>query len=342
MNDTTEIKISVIVAVRNNPEIWKNIDSFLTSTYEKKELVVVNDCSTDSTESVIKKYDITLINLSNHHGPAIARNKGAEAASGDVLFFLDSDAILHQNTLEKIAAFLGDHSECHGVTTIWDDEPLNYSFFAQIKAIEMHVMFTRYFKQSFGSNGSAIYRETFFKFGGFSSAFKRADAEDFELGLRLFNDGIKIPIVPTIVTKNGFVATFTEGLKKYVLRAFLRSVVLRQFKNKYNSTPITSYNSLALILIYLFSLTSILFCIFSIILYFVGFEELILISNMGFIIFLILWLIAARHILIAFNNKKGFIFFICALLTYFILTACIGVGGVCGRLFNSTEGSHAQ
>ena len=258
------MKISVVVAVKDNPEVSYCIEAFMRSDYDDKELILVNDCSTDNTLEVIQRSLVTnknhveIIDLKEHLGPALARNEGVKAAHGELVFFLDSDAIVYPDTLSKVASYLTENTDCQGVTAVWDVVPLNKTFFSELSAIEKNVLFYHYFKESFGSNGSAIYRDVFLEFDGFSPAFKRADAEDFELGLRLFNAGIKIPIAHDIKTRNGFAPTLGQGVKKYARRAYLRSATLKNFGNKSIKPPVTSYNSTSIIWIYLSALA--VFC----------------------------------------------------------------------------------
>jgi len=110
--------ISVIIPAHNEEDvIAKAINSVLKSTYKKYEIVVVNNGSTDHTKEVVEKFikkyprRITLLNyepvsdkeLAEKRGAAFSRNRGAEAARGDILFFLDADDWVREDTLENIA-----------------------------------------------------------------------------------------------------------------------------------------------------------------------------------------------------------------------------------------------
>jgi glycosyltransferase involved in cell wall biosynthesis len=110
--------ISVVVPAHNEENaIAKAINSVLSSTYKNYEIIVVNDGSADGTQQIvqdfIKKHPqrIRLLNYDEGHSPAFARNRGAEAAKGDVLFFLDADDWVTQRTLESIIKAFGTHKE---------------------------------------------------------------------------------------------------------------------------------------------------------------------------------------------------------------------------------------
>ncbi len=72
------------------------------------EIIVVDDCSTDSTGEVLDSYGekITVISLSRNAGPSTARNKGVEKASSPWIAFLDSDDRWEKKKLERQRDYL--------------------------------------------------------------------------------------------------------------------------------------------------------------------------------------------------------------------------------------------
>lgn len=89
-----EPKISVIIPVYNRADrIGKCIDSVLAQTMAPVEIIVVDDGSTDQTLDRLKTYGdkITVIVNNKNEGVSYSRNRGAEAAAGVWLAFLDSD-----------------------------------------------------------------------------------------------------------------------------------------------------------------------------------------------------------------------------------------------------------
>jgi glycosyltransferase involved in cell wall biosynthesis len=91
-------KISVIVPAYNvESYIESAIDSLLNQSVAFYEIIVINDGSTDSTKDVLKKYEKNLmvkIYHTENHGLGMARNRGIKLASGNFLYFFDSDDIL--------------------------------------------------------------------------------------------------------------------------------------------------------------------------------------------------------------------------------------------------------
>jgi len=92
-------KASFVIPVYNGAAyLAETIESCLKQTTENIQIVVVDDCSTDSTDTVIKHYQdkderILPLKLPENSGRSAARNVGIENASGEIILTLDSDDI---------------------------------------------------------------------------------------------------------------------------------------------------------------------------------------------------------------------------------------------------------
>lgn len=104
--------VSIIMPTYNCAEyIHHALDSVKAQTYSQWEIIVVDDCSTDETGEVVRRYAeqdprIQYYVLETHSGTAVARNRGVEIAKGRYLAFLDSDDIWFENKLEKQLRFM--------------------------------------------------------------------------------------------------------------------------------------------------------------------------------------------------------------------------------------------
>ena len=90
--------ISVIIAVKNEEILIKDcVKSFINQDYKNKEIIIVNDGSTDNTLKVLKelqkKEDITIVNLKENVGKKKALERGVRIAKGEIFVFSDSDSI---------------------------------------------------------------------------------------------------------------------------------------------------------------------------------------------------------------------------------------------------------
>ena len=69
------------------------------------EIIVVDDASTDGTVAVVRKAGAKLISIDRRH-IAAARNAGARAAQGDILYFVDADTRINAKHIIDSLAFL--------------------------------------------------------------------------------------------------------------------------------------------------------------------------------------------------------------------------------------------
>ena len=98
-------KVSVIIPVYNTEEyIGETLNSIINQTLKDIEIIVINDGSTDNSLHIINEYAqrdsrITVFTQANQ-GQSIARNFGILKACGDYLYFMDSDDLLDECTLE--------------------------------------------------------------------------------------------------------------------------------------------------------------------------------------------------------------------------------------------------
>ena len=89
--------VSIITPAYNCEKyIGATIESVLSQTFQDWEMIIVDDCSTDDTESVINPYcqkDSRIIykKLEVNSGAAVARNTAMSIAKGQYIAFLDSD-----------------------------------------------------------------------------------------------------------------------------------------------------------------------------------------------------------------------------------------------------------
>lgn len=124
-----ESLVSIIMPTYNcETFIAESIDSVIAQTYKNWELIIIDDCSTDKTEDVVKKYlnkdnRIKYYKLETNSGAAIARNIAVDHARGKYMAFLDSDDIWLPEKLSKQVAFMQTNNYIFTSTGFaWMDE----------------------------------------------------------------------------------------------------------------------------------------------------------------------------------------------------------------------------
>jgi glycosyltransferase involved in cell wall biosynthesis len=98
-------KISIITPIYNAEKtLQKCVKSVINQTYENWELLLINDCSTDSSLEIIKKFAQTDSRIKFYDKKIkkqslVARIRGVKMAEGDYITFLDADDWMHHNAL---------------------------------------------------------------------------------------------------------------------------------------------------------------------------------------------------------------------------------------------------
>ncbi len=93
--------VSVLMTAYNREQyVGEEIESVLSSTYRDFELIVADDCSTDSTVDIVRQYArsddrITLIVSETNLGDYPNRNRVASHAKGEYLKYVDSDHVIY-------------------------------------------------------------------------------------------------------------------------------------------------------------------------------------------------------------------------------------------------------
>ena len=103
--------VSIVTPLYNSEKyIAETIESVLYQTYQNWEMLIIDDCSTDSGANIVKKYlidkRIKYFKLEKNSGAAICRNKGIEVSNGEFIAFLDSDDLWKKEKLEKQVNFM--------------------------------------------------------------------------------------------------------------------------------------------------------------------------------------------------------------------------------------------
>jgi glycosyltransferase involved in cell wall biosynthesis len=210
-------KVSVIVPVYNGgPNFERCLRSIVNSQYANYECIVVDDGSTDDSSALAARFPVRLIKLSARSGPAYARNRGAEAATGELLFFIDADVCVYPDTIGRMVATFLKHPEVGAVFGSYDDTPAATNFISQYKNLFHHFVHqtSNTLASTFWSGCGAVKAHLFRAVGGFNEQYGRSSIEDIELGYRLRGMDCKILLNKEVQVKH---------LKRWTLVGLIRS-----------------------------------------------------------------------------------------------------------------------
>ena len=221
-----KMKCSIIIPAYNAAS---SISSCLKSACDQSidskeyEIIVVNDGSTDETSEIVKSFPVKLIQQKNQ-GPAVARNRGAKEAAGDLLVFTDSDCILDRNFLEYILAPFEINDEIAGVQGRYRTK--QSEFIARFVQIEIETRYNKMLQSDYidfiGTYAAAYRRAIFISQNGFDTGFKTASGEDSEFSFKLHKLGYKMIFEPEALVYHQHPSSLKHYLKVKFSRGFWR------------------------------------------------------------------------------------------------------------------------
>ena len=116
-------RVSVIVPVYNGEStIEECVESILALSFPRNDvqLLLIDNASSDSTSTILERYrDRAMILHETKRGPAAARNRGLENATGDIVAFTDADCVVHRDWLSRLIAPLSRSLANAFTTTAW-------------------------------------------------------------------------------------------------------------------------------------------------------------------------------------------------------------------------------
>lgn len=97
--------------------IQRSLDSALAQTFANIEFLIVDDCGTDGSIDIVKKYqlshprgkDIYILTQPQNRGVSAARNRIIDEAKGKYLYFMDSDDLISENCIELLYSSITKH-----------------------------------------------------------------------------------------------------------------------------------------------------------------------------------------------------------------------------------------
>ncbi len=177
----TSPAVSVVIPVRNFEKyIAEAIESVRAQQFSSWELVVVDDCSTDRTGEIAKRFAegerIRVIRNATNLGQFPTHNRGAEMARGRYLKFLHGDDILYPHALQVMVESMDEFSEAGLGISCALGPWLAPKLFSSAMAWRAQ-MAGQTSMLAQGPSGTIFRTDAFRAVGGFSSRFHTGDME---------------------------------------------------------------------------------------------------------------------------------------------------------------------
>jgi GT2 family glycosyltransferase len=194
--------VSIITPVFNTPVKWLEecVQSVLDQVYEKWELILVDDDSSDPEllkrlpELAARDSRIVLAKDDKRGGISAASNRGLQLAQGDWIGFLDHDDVLEPDALFQHLRWLQDHRDADLIYSDEDkltEQGLDSPIFKPDWSLDF------FLSCNYVCHFTLIRREAVKQVGGFRSEFD--GAQDYDLFLRIIERTTRIDHIPRIL-----------------------------------------------------------------------------------------------------------------------------------------------
>lgn len=223
--------VSVIIPVYNGERyLGGAIENILVQDYRPIEIIVVNDGSTDGTETIARHYERDIIYaLQENLGPAAARNKGLRIASGDIVGFLDVDDLWSENKLSLQLGRLADDPSVEIVLGLTQLMQLQAREEDRPKFEKWHDPFCALLL------GAAVFRKSVFeKVGSFDETLHHS--EDTDWFMRIREMGISTTLIEEVSLfyrwHESNMTLDLAGCNRYLIKALKKSLDRRRRQNR--------------------------------------------------------------------------------------------------------------
>jgi len=194
-------RVSVVVCAYNAE---RTMEACLASlehlNYPDYEVIVVNDGSTDRTLEIAERFPYCRIISQPNMGLSVARNVGAEAATGAIVAYTDSDCVADADWLAYLVAKMQDSDlvACGGPNFPPPEDSLVPAAVAVSPGGPTHVLLSDEVAEHIAGCNMAFRRDVLLRLGGFDPVY-RAAGDDVDICWRLQDAGYTIGFSPAAV-----------------------------------------------------------------------------------------------------------------------------------------------
>jgi len=190
------LKFSVVIPLYNKENfIAQTLNSVLAQSFTDFEVLVINDCSTDGSEQVVKTFEdsrIRLLRHTNNSGLSASRNTGIKNAQANYVAFLDADDLWKPDFLKSINFLIENYPEASLFATKYElklDQNNTTEFHFDFENFTTHGIVSNFFKTNL--NQSIFYpsclcvkKDVFETVGHYNETVNYS--EDIDFNIRAF------------------------------------------------------------------------------------------------------------------------------------------------------------
>lgn len=228
-------RVSVIVCTFNGARtLGECLDGVSALEYPDYEVIVVNDGSTDTTAAIAASYPVRLITTQNR-GLSSARNTGLDAATGDIVAYIDDDARPDSHWLAYLVRtfMTGNWAAAGGPNLAPPDDGAVADCVANSPGGPAHVLISDCAAEHIPGCNMAFRRSALTRIGGFDPQFRVA-GDDVDMCWRLQARDLKVGFSPAAVVwhhRRGSVRGYLRQQSGY---GKAEALLERKWPQKYN------------------------------------------------------------------------------------------------------------
>ncbi|MDG6871705.1 glycosyltransferase [Glaesserella parasuis] len=237
--------VSVIIPCYNAEKfVEKSVRSIMEQTYKNLEIIVINDCSNDSTKKILlelQKEDCRIVYIENEFNLKLPKtlNKGISISNGEYIARMDADDISFHNRIEKQMDFLLKNSHIDMISANYKviDELGNITSISSSLPTEHLDIINRLTWQSPFAHPLVIGKRSFFiNLGGYRDIHY---AEDYDMWIRGWLEGYRFANLNEILlyyrhhdnqmTDKKYNATNSHCIRSFLWKYFIQEKNIRLF-----------------------------------------------------------------------------------------------------------------
>ncbi len=249
--------VSVVIPAFNcETTIRQTIEAILQQRFSPRtHIIIVDDGSIDKTAEIVKSYPAVKYIYQKNSGPAAARNRGAQEAAGEYIFFTDADCVPQPEWMARMMPHfrnpeIGVVAGSYGIAN--PENLLANCIHAEI--LFRHQKLMPDFPKSFGSYNFCLRKEVFLKAGGFDPVYRFASGEDNDLSYKILKAGYKIYFEKTALVDHYHTEDMRQYFKEQYRHGFWRAKMYHDHLEMWRGDNYTFWKDIIEIPLALFSL----------------------------------------------------------------------------------------
>jgi glycosyltransferase involved in cell wall biosynthesis len=226
------MKITIVVPAKNEESrIGQCLEALAAQKLDGMvcEVIVVDDGSDDDTAKIAARYGARVIR-SESLGAAAARNRGIEAASGEIILFTDADCIAGENWAARMVRPIIEREADGVVGRILSMQRQFMARFIQAELEERYSRMGRQERIDFVNSGNCGFRTDLIAQNRFDESFRWA--EDLELSFRLVAIGSRMLFVPDAIVEHSHPTELSAYLRRKYRYASWAPLIYRRHPQK--------------------------------------------------------------------------------------------------------------